>query len=290
MALRIPWDKYEVAILIDASVKVLNKEIDRNIAIHNVSEKLRNKAKNAEIEIDSVYRNENGISMQMVTIISLLQNESPSLYNVSKLFYEMVDLYHTDFEKFSNILKEANLKISDITAQYFTFDKLRISNREVNAVFFHKPEEPYGFLSNWYYSPFNIDKIYYTSAEQYIMHQKCLMFGDDNSAAAVLATDYPENHQIIGRQVKSYVNSIWAGSRQIIAVRGLLAKFSQNENLKEYLLETNDAYLVECAHSDKIWTCGLRLNESERFDADKWSGQNILGFSLMEVRRHLHSN
>lgn len=41
---------------------------------------------------------------------------------------------------------------------------------------------------------------------------------------------------------------------------------------------------MECAHSDTVWACGIRLNEDERFDADKWRGQNILGFALMEVR------
>ena len=69
-----------------------------------------------------------------------------------------------------------------------------------------------------------------------------------------------------------------------MAVRGLLAKFSQNADLKKQLLDTGDAWLVECAHSDIIWACGIRLNEDERFDASKWRGQNILGFALMEVR------
>ena len=74
---------------------------------------------------------------------------------------------------------------------------------------------------------------------------------------------------------------------QRIAVRGLLAKISQNADLKKQLMDTKDAYIVECAHSDKIWACGIRLNESERFDASKWQGQNILGFALMEVRSML---
>ena len=42
----------------------------------------------------------------------------------------------------------------------------------------------------------------------------------------------------------------------MIAYEVLLAKFTQNEDLKKKLLETGDAYLVECAGSDKIWACG----------------------------------
>ena len=63
-----------------------------------------------------------------------------------------------------------------------------------------------------------------------------------------------------------------------------MSKFSQNEDLKTKLLDTGDAYLVECAYHDVIWACGVRLNESERFDASNWRGTNILGFALMEVR------
>lgn len=116
------------------------------------------------------------------------------------------------------------------------------------------------------------------------MYQKCMIFGDQASADAVLATGDTKLQQDLGRKAKGYVGSVWAGMRQLVAVRGLLAKFSQNQDLKKKLLDTGDAWLVECAQSDTIWACGIRLNEDERFDAGKWRGQNILGFALMEAR------
>ena len=81
--------------------------------------------------------------------------------------------------------------------------------------------------------------------------------------------------------------SVWAGMRQMVVFRGLMAKFGQKEDLKQKLLETGDAWLVECAGSDKIWACGIRLNDDKRFDASNWTGDNILGFALMEVREKL---
>lgn len=290
MAMRIPWDKYETAILIDACIQIINNKTDRNTAIQTVSAKLRKRAVNTGIKIDNVYRNENGIKMQMTMIMSMIKDEEPGLYNVAKIFYEMVELYRSEYTAFTAILSEANLQVAGVADQKTTFEKLQISDREVDAVFFHKPKEPYGFLSNWFYSPFTINNTHYSSSEQYIMHQKCLLFGDEESAKAVLATDYPDKQQIIGRQTKGYVNSVWAGSRQLIAVRGLLAKFSQNEELRSKLLETKDSYLVECAHTDTIWACGKRLNEPDRLYASKWNGHNILGFSLMEVRNMLKSH
>jgi O-acetyl-ADP-ribose deacetylase (regulator of RNase III) len=68
-----------------------------------------------------------------------------------------------------------------------------------------------------------------------------------------------------------------------------MAKFSQNEGLKNKLLDTGDAYLIECAYHDAIWACGIRLNESERFDTSYWRGTNMLGFALMEVRDMLRN-
>ena len=72
-----------------------------------------------------------------------------------------------------------------------TLDKLLIGGTEREAVFFHKPDEPYGFLSNWYISPFDLNGIHFSSTEQFIMYKKCQLFGDNDSAAAVLDTDDP---------------------------------------------------------------------------------------------------
>ena len=163
-------------------------------------------------------------------------------------------------------------------------EKLTISGEEKDAVYFHLPDEPHGYLSNWYISPFDLDGQHFTSVEQYIMYRKCMAFGDTVSAAAVLQTNDTAQQQAIGRQAAGYIDSVWAGMRQMIVVRGLLAKFSQNEGLKQKLLGTDDAILVECAGKDKIWACGIRLNDELRRDASNWTGMNILGFALMEVR------
>lgn len=190
------------------------------------------------------------------------------------------------------ILTQYDLKVPLQSNEVFkkpsvTKDSLTIGSQEYDAVFFHKPEEPNGFLSNWYSSPFDIDDTHFTSAEQYIMYRKCIAFGDAVSAKAVLATNDTALQQDIGRHASGYIGSVWAGMRQMVAFEGLIAKFSQNEELKKMLLDTGDAILVECAGSDKIWACGIRLDDNRRFDALNWDGSNILGFTLMRVRDFL---
>ena len=166
-------------------------------------------------------------------------------------------------------------------------DKLTVAGRQVDAVYFHKPDEPDGYLSNWYPSPFTLDGVQFSSAEQCIMYQKCMIFGDHQCAEKILATDDTKLQQALGREAKGYISDVWVGIRQIILRRALLAKFTQNEDLKKKLLDTGDCWLVECARTDKIWACGIRLDDDRRFDAANWRGQNILGFTLMDVREML---
>ena len=182
---------------------------------------------------------------------------------------------------------EPSETVKTLKEQVAIKNKLLFGTKVVDAVFFHKPSEPYGFLSNWYSSPFDLDGVHFSSAEQFIMYQKCMIFGDEESAYRVLGTKDTKEQQYIGRTAKGYVSKIWAGVRQVVALRALMAKFEQNEDLKQKLLETGDAILVECARTDKIWACGIRLDDDKRFDAANWDGENILGFALMEVRKRL---
>ncbi len=170
------------------------------------------------------------------------------------------------------------------------FDKMSIGNRVCDAVYFHKIDEQNGFLSNWYSSAFEIEEKKFTSVEQYIMYRKAEIFGDTEIADRILATDDPETQKALGRKARGYSGYVWDGIRQMVVYRGLMAKFSQNEDLKKLLLKTGDAYLVECAMRDKIWACGRSLYDERRKDASLWDGTNILGFALMEVRERLKKN
>ena len=123
-----------------------------------------------------------------------------------------------------------------------------------------------------------------------MMYQKALRFGDIKIADKILATDDVAKIKKLGREVQGYDDSVWNGVRQIIVYEGLMAKFSQNEDLKAKLFETKDVILAECAVRDKIWGIGLSMTDEKRFDKDKWKGQNLLGYALMLVREHLSKN
>lgn len=155
---------------------------------------------------------------------------------------------------------------------------------------FHKPDEEYGFLSNWYLSEFEVTGKKFTSVEQYMMYSKATVFGDDEVAKKIMESDDVAEIKRLGRQVKGYNESVWNGIRQIVVYYGLVAKFKQNEELRQRLIETGNTVLVECAIHDCVWGNGLGMNDKNVDVVDRWRGQNLLGYTLMMVREVLRDN
>lgn len=117
---------------------------------------------------------------------------------------------------------------------------------------FHNPEEPNGYLSNWYLSDFMKDGILFSSMEQYMMYKKAEIFQDAEISSQILTTSNVGKIKALGRSIQNYDDTLWNGVRQIIVYEGLLEKFRQNEDLRQKLLETHQDILAECAVQDKI--------------------------------------
>lgn len=107
MAIRIPWDEHETAILIAACADYHAGKCTKKEAIKDVSQTLRRRAEESGIEIDEVFRNENGITMQFMLVNELMTQEKCGLRGASKMFINMVEMYKSDRIKFQEILTEA---------------------------------------------------------------------------------------------------------------------------------------------------------------------------------------
>lgn len=157
----------------------------------------------------------------------------------------------------------------------------------MSVICFHNTNEENGYLSNWYLSPFTVEKKIFSSMEQFMMYRKAICFSDEAVAADILSTNDVAEIKALGRQVSNYDEHIWNGIRQIVVYEGLLAKFSQDRDLKDKIKSTGEAILAECAVKDLIWGIGLSMKDPNRFDKTKWKGQNLLGYTLMMVRERL---
>ena len=142
-------------------------------------------------------------------------------------------------------------------------------------------------MSQWFPCSFVVDGQYYNCAEQYMMTEKARIFGDEEIRQQILAEYSQMAMKKLGRKVKNYDDAVWKSVRFDVVVKGNLAKFSQNEKLRNFLISTDDKVLVEASPKDEVWGIGLDEHSSEASSPWKWKGTNLLGFALMEVRDKL---
>lgn len=139
-------------------------------------------------------------------------------------------------------------------------------------------------FSQWFPARFEIDDIVYPTAEHFMMAEKARLFDDQRTLAQVLAASTPNEAKSLGRRVAGYDDARWMARRFDAVVEGNLAKFSQSNKLRAFLLATAPAVLVEASPVDAIWGIGMAADDPRASDPRQWQGLNLLGFALMIVR------
>jgi len=120
-----------------------------------------------------------------------------------------------------------------------------------------------------------------------MMAGKARLFGDQDVCGQILATNDPRAHKRLGRKVRGFSDRAWKDNREEIVYQGNMAKFGQNEGLREVLLGTGERTLVEASPYDRIWGIGLKSTDPRAEDPAQWQGLNLLGNVLMRVRNDL---
>lgn len=142
-------------------------------------------------------------------------------------------------------------------------------------------------FSQWYESSFEEDGNIFITAEHYMMYHKAKLFGDNKACAKILLASNPGEAKAIGREVIGFNQEEWDEKKFEIVVDANLAKFSQKNELSEFLINTGERVLVEASPVDKIWGIGLAQDNPASENPNTWKGLNLLGFALMEVRDQL---
>jgi ribA/ribD-fused uncharacterized protein len=166
-------------------------------------------------------------------------------------------------------------------------------NKKIEYIFFwgHQPSQNgkigKSCFSQWFEIPFVVDNVKYLTAEHWMMSEKAKTFKDFELLPEILNAATPQLAKELGRKIKNFNEQIWDNCKYECVKQGNFHKFSQNLELKMYLLSTWDKIIVEASPYDKIWGIGLKQDDIGSINPEKWKGQNLLGFALMEVRDEL---
>lgn len=146
----------------------------------------------------------------------------------------------------------------------------------IERIEFYSVGDDFGEFSN--FAPYEIflGKKRWPTSEHYFQAQK---FVDAKDREQVRRAKTPMIAARIGRDRKRKIRRDWNSVRVSVMREAVLAKFTQHEDLRELLLSTGDAKIVEHTDNDSFWG-----------DGGDGSGENWLGRILMELRSSLETS
>ena len=114
---------------------------------------------------------------------------------------------------------------------------------------------------------------WWMTSEHYFQAQK---FYGTEYVEIIRLLDNPMKAAKMGRNRNLPLREDWEEVKDDVMRKAVYAKFSQNIELKNILLDTDSEYIVENTSNDYYWGCGTN-----------GSGKNMLGIILMEIRDKL---
>jgi ribA/ribD-fused uncharacterized protein len=140
---------------------------------------------------------------------------------------------------------------------------------------FYSSKDEYGCFSNFAPYPIELKGQRWRTSEHYFQAQK---FAGTDHEEKVRRAKSPRIAARLGRSRQVPMRPDWEEVKDAVMREAVLAKFTQHEDLRQILLDTGDALLVEHTANDAYWG-----------DGGDGSGKNMLGKTLMGVRQELRA-
>jgi len=144
----------------------------------------------------------------------------------------------------------------------------------MTVINFYSTKDQYGGFSNFSRHPFELDGKQWLTTEHYFQAQK--FPGNEAYQEKIRLEKSPMVAARRGRSRAQPIRPDWEQVKDELMKAALLAKVRQNKDIREILLSTGDAQLVEHTKNDRYWG-----------DGGDGSGKNKLGLLLMEIREKL---
>ncbi len=141
------------------------------------------------------------------------------------------------------------------------------------AIKFHYVSDRYGCFSNFAPYPVRMDGKLWPTSEHYFQAQKYL---NADQQEKIRQAQAPASAAHMGRDQNALIRPDWEVIKVSIMREVVRAKFEQHADLRQIILSTGEAIIIEHTKNDAFWG-----------DGGDGSGQNMLGKILMEVRKEL---
>ncbi|NWJ47405.1 MAG: NADAR family protein [Chloroflexi bacterium] len=145
----------------------------------------------------------------------------------------------------------------------------------MEILFYSIHEIPYGCFSNFSPHGFELNGKWWKTSEHYFQAQK---FAGTPYEEKVRIAYTPKDAANFGRRRDFPLRSDWEAIKDEVMRKAVLTKFETHADIREILLSTVNATLVENTTGDYYWGRGSRGD-----------GKNMLGIILMETREILRS-
>ena len=140
-------------------------------------------------------------------------------------------------------------------------------------------------LSNFHPAPIAYNGKKFANVEQMYQYTKADRAADEIAAKKILESNHPAECKAIGDRVKE--STTWAAEKEEVMKQALYLKFSQNEQLKNFLKQIKASLLAEASPNDLFWGTGVRLGREEATKVNLFRGSNMLGKLLCQVRNDI---
>jgi len=146
-------------------------------------------------------------------------------------------------------------------------------NQRPRAINFYRVGEAFGEFSNFAPYPIRLKERTWPTSEHYFQAQK---FAGTPDEEAVRSCKTAMAAAKMGRERSRPLRPDWETVKNGVMHEAVLAKFEQHAKLRDLLLSTGDALIIEHTRNDPYWG-----------DGGDGSGRNMLGHILMKVRSQL---
>ena len=133
----------------------------------------------------------------------------------------------------------------------------------------------------------------YNSAQQAISAEIAKSFNDQDSLQRIMIAESPDeiNYKLTDVPGDSEVNETkWNDITKQLLYDVNIAKFNQYPELAGRLLETKNATLGAYIPDDNLIGIGISLDNLQSQNPINWTGQNLLGKALMDIRQKLQTD